>query len=399
MASSIPASTRHHWKDIDLSEIFGLDYSLAINNNISVIKTIASHKKLMRVAKAMYFVCNLYQSIILKNKDLSSKLYKHKKSIVKVIEHISPLVGLHRARKAFGLFPQLYNYWRRSVQCATSAIGICRRIVFNQLTTQEISSINQYLTKSDFLNWPVISVYHQMIRDGVAYMSPSTFYLYARILNLMGLHRRPKALKYSKGIRASLPFEILHMDITQFHTSDCGRVYVSVIVDNYSRFVLGWKMSLHKTASLTLENLKEVYETYSFARFSKIKLLVDGGSENKGEAEQFMNSPGSSIEKLVALSDLSFSNSMAESAHQTVKKYYVPRGGQLSYQQLFDRLTVAFNDICHTRPHHALNGLTPAEALQGIHPDIQSRGLAIKQASRNRIAINKHEECNKCIPQ
>jgi len=399
MACNIPSSTLHHWKSIDLSEIFGLDYSLAVNKDITVIKTIAKHKKLMKAAKALYFVYKTYHNVLLKSHAVTKQLHKHKKEIVKVIEHISPLVGPSRARKVFGLSPQLFNYWKRSVQCTASAIGICRKIVYNQLTVKEVEAIKLYLTQPGYLHWPVVSVYHKMIRDGAAYMGLSTFYVYARLLNLTGLHRQPKAIKYAKGIRASRPFETLHMDITQFYTQDKGRVYVSVIVDNYSRYVLGWKMALHKTASLTLENLKQVFERYQLSNLTRIQLLVDGGSENKGEAEIFMNSPGSPIEKLIAYTDIAFSNSMAESTHQTVKKYYVPRGIQQTYNQLFDTLTNAFDDICNHRPHHALEGLTPAEVLIGAIPDLKARNMSIKQAINKRISININQICNQCVSQ
>lgn len=368
----IPSSTLHHWKGIDLSEIFGLNYSLAIDNNIDVLKTIASHKKLLKVAKAMYHVYTVYTSVISSISNLKIVIGKHKKEIVRVIEHILPLIGARRAREAFSLSPQLYNYWKRSVQCFASPKGICRKIVYNQLTSREVGSIKQYLTEPAYLNWPVASVYHKMIRDGAAYMGLSTFYIYSRLLDLTGLHRRPKALKYTVGIRASVSFEILHMDITQFDTLDKGKVYVSIIADNYSRFILGWKISLHKTASLTLENLKEVCGKYNLNTFRhKVKLMVDGGSENKGEAGAYLNAPSSQIEKLVALSDISFSNSMIESIHQAIKKYYIPRGGQLTFIQLNKMLGSAIDDYNNYRPHNALNGLIPIEALTGNLPEPQ----------------------------
>jgi putative transposase len=399
MANVIPSSTLHHWKKIDLSEIFGLNYSLAVDNNIDVLKTMASHKKLLKITKALYHVYMLYSFIIHKTVGIKSVMGKHKDAIVRVIIHILPLVGLKRARNAFGLSPQLYNYWKRSVQCVASPIGICRKIVYNQLTAKEVGVIKQYLTEPAYLNWPVVSVYHKMIRDGAAYMGLSTFYLYARIMNLTGLHRRPKALKYGVGIRAFIPFEILHMDITLFETSDKGRVYVSVIVDNYSRFVLGWKMALHKTASLSLENLKEVCEKYHLHTFSqKVKLMVDGGSENKGEAEVYLNTPGSQVEKLVAQTDISFSNSMVESIHQTIKKYYIPRSVPLTYIQLNEMFAFAVDDYNNYRPHNALNGLIPAEALSGNLPNLQANAVAIKQAISNRIIVNMNQLCNKCLP-
>jgi transposase InsO family protein len=89
---------------------------------------------------------------------------------------------------------------------------------------------------------------------------------------------------------------------------------------------------------------------------------------------------------------------MVESIHQAIKKYYIPRSVPLTYIQLNEMLAFAVDDYNNYRPHNALNGLIPAEALSGNLPNLQANAVAIKQAVSNRIILNINQFCNKCLP-
>ena len=45
-------------------------------------------------------------------------------------------------------------------------------------------------------------------------------------------------------LRAHTSKQILHMDVTIFRPSDHSRVYIYLILDNFSRAIMGWKVLL-----------------------------------------------------------------------------------------------------------------------------------------------------------
>ncbi|MBM9578540.1 DDE-type integrase/transposase/recombinase, partial [Leptospira sp. 201903070] len=111
---------------------------------------------------------------------------------------------------------------------------------------------------------------------------------------------------------------LLHMDTTILRVQDGAKVYIHFIMDNFSRTILGWKASLEWNSKMAMLNLREVCEKFNL--FQKpIQLLCDDGSENAGEVDVFLRSPGLFIEKLIAQVDITFSNSMIEAVNKKMK--------------------------------------------------------------------------------
>ena len=259
-----------------------------------------------------------------------------------------------------------------------------------------MNAIRDYLLHPDFLRWPLVSVYYRMMRDRAAFMSRSTFYLYARAMGLSGLHRFRKSKKRKIGIRAKQPFEILHVDVTEVRLNDVQKLYISFIVDNFSKAILGWKAALNKTAMLTLENLKEVIERYNLKDFT---LFSDDGSENKGAVSGFASSSQYRINSVIAQIDTSFSNSVVEAVNKIFKSNYWPRdftGQQNKALEIISEMVHDYNDI---RPHGSLNGLTPIEALMNENTESIVPTDQIRIAATTRISENLKSNCTDCQPK
>jgi len=59
-------------------------------------------------------------------------------------------------------------------------------------------------------------------------------------------------------------------------------VYIYLIIDNFSRYILAWRAALTLSAPAMWENLLEAYSTaFSGKSASGVSLIVDGGPENK----------------------------------------------------------------------------------------------------------------------
>ncbi len=70
------------------------------------------------------------------------------------------------------------------------------------------------------------------------------------------------------------------MDLTIFRPSDDTRVYIYLIIDNFSRAILGWKASLQYSSVIAMENLKEVCYKYDLLK-SNTQLIVDDGARKQ----------------------------------------------------------------------------------------------------------------------
>lgn len=390
---TIPSSTLFNWKDRGYKHLIELDFAIENNEKIDTLRSIAKSKRLYEISKALVLIAAMYRNLLRSSKDRKQLMLAHKKQIIQTIERLQALIGLRRALQAFDLSSQLYNYWKRSVSCIHPPNFRCRKIFYNQLIPSEVATIRKYLLHPDFLRWPMVSVYYRMLRDRAAFMSLSTFYLYARMLGLSGLHRFRKPKSRKIGIRASRPFEILHVDITEVRINEQQKLYISFIVDNFSRAILGWKASLEKTASLTLDNLKEVIKRFELKDFA---LMTDDGSENKGVLAEFIASSSLNIRLIKAQIDVSFSNSMVEAINKIFKTYYWPRDF-FGFIELARKIIAEMvNDYTFVRPHGSLKGLTPAEALTTNNPEAIVPLDQIRVAAKQRIAENLNSNCNDC---
>ena len=281
-----------------------------------------------------------------------------------------------------------YLKWKNSKKCHRSLLSLCYGKHPSQLTIREVQTIEHYCKKEQFRYWPLISIYHQMIKDRAAICGKATFYKYT---NLLSLTRRPiKKPKQACGIRASACFEILHIDVTIMKTADNIKAYLFLIQDNFSRAILSYRIALEKKATYTLENIKHVYDTHlKPLNIENTILLTDDGSENYGDVTNFIaNAQQPSVKHLVAQSDVHFSNSMIEAVNRQLKYNYLYHQHIPSYQYLQDHVHLAVDDF-NNRPHDVLKGLTPLEVLD------QKELIIIdnEKAKRNRITENKKQQC------
>ena len=389
VAALIPNSTQQYWKSIDINSYFNIDDS-HWDKSVETLKYACGSKKLfcfIRTVKTIEETAN----IIFNNlKNINRTLRNCRTPIVNAIDKIKSVTGLEKALSIFRITRHQYRFWRKGVVCNSSPLNLCRKIYYNQLTLPETTAIKKYLFATDTLHWPLVSRYYHMLRHKAAYLSLPTFYKYA---NLMGATGRLKVKNKTprEGLRADKPLQIIHTDLTEIRIKDRLKVYVSLVIDNYSRTILAWSVSATKQATVTMKNLEKVYFMY-LADKPPAQLIVDGGSENKGVTDTFLQT--TTIEKLVAQTEISFSNSMVEAVNKKLKYEYWPEPHNYdidSFTRLTEKAVVDYNN----RPHGELKGLTPFEALK-TDIDCPSYIHEIHLAAQKRPSINKNDNCNLC---
>ena len=231
-----------------------------------------------------------------------------------------------------------------------------------------------------------------MMKEGLAFMHESTFLKYAN--KLFGTQEKIKKGKQKPGKRTNKPFELLHMDATVVKFQDGTKAFVHLIIDNFSRAILGWKIARTCSSFLAVQNLKEVCEKHNLY-YKQFQLLCDNGSENEGEVNIFLLRPDIEIEKQIAQVDVIYSNSMIEAVNKRLKYYYLFPMQLKNYQHLEKYLPVAIENE-NNRESGVLYGYTPTQVLTDAVPDKNRFAQQIKQAKQKRKINNRKTKCQSC---
>ncbi|WP_207761507.1 DDE-type integrase/transposase/recombinase, partial [Leptospira perolatii] len=310
-----------------------------------------------------------------------------------LVTRLSSIFGVKRTCKLMKISVPLYYRWKNELDCKTSIFSICRKSHPKQITIPEQLVMKSYLNRKIFWNWPLRSIYYRILNDGKAYFNLTTFYKYARILKPQRpVFRKPKQ---RTGVRANSPFQLLHMDTTILHTTDQTKVFIHIISDNFSRAILGWKVSLASSSNIAKQNLQKVYTTFNLSNKDNVYLLCDGGAENFGFVDQFINLPEIRIRKLIAQVDIKYSNSMVEAIHKKMKYEFLFRIPQRNLKDVIQTLRKAVPEYNH-RPSGVLFGYSPWQVLNGAIPDKFRFSYKIKEAASNRTLINSNSLCKSC---
>ncbi len=229
-----------------------------------------------------------------------------------------------------------------------------------------------------------------MLEEGKAIMSLQSFRNYTNLFYPRAKLPKNKKNRNRIGIRASKPFEKLHMDVTIYRPLDNTRVYIYFIVDNFSRKILSWKASLEIKADISFDNLKQACLENDLFN-NETELIVDGGSENKGAVDGFILNH-KNWKKLIAQKDIIFSNSIVEAVNKVIKYQYIFKRSFADFSDLSNNLG-SFVEDYNNRPHSVLK-LSPNDVAQGKVFDNDKYKEKLKEARIKRIADNK--ACDKC---
>ena len=180
--------------------------------------------------------------------------------------------------------------------------------------------------------------------------------------------------------KTSRPNEMWQTDFTYFKIIGWGWVYLSSVLDDYSRYIIAWKLCTTMRAedvTDTLELALEASGCDSAAVLHKPKLLSDNGpSYIAGELAEFIEAQGISHVRGAPLHPQT--QGKIERWHQTLKNrillenYFLP--GDLEAQ-----IEAFIEHYNHRRYHESLNNVTPADAYFGRAETIIKQRERIKR--------------------
>jgi len=393
--TQIPKNTCKNWNKFKHEHYDCDDWIKPFLENFEDLKTVYMREHLRKTMVLLLNISNGYHQVLSSVSKKKKVLKENASAIVNSIDKLVSVSNLKIARACefYGVSKDWFYREKRKISCAISPFKLCYKQHPNQLTTQEVSTIEQIVFNPDNYGKTKTTLYYQALRNKLVFCAKSTFCKYATALGYQKPKYKKKQIK--KGFRASRVFEWLLVDITYVPTLEDSMQKVAFVKDNFSKAILHCKSTNGKAGSEFITKLiQETFDKYDlFNKPNPINILSDGGSENKGELLSWVkhiNAP-SIVNKITARTDdFPFSNSMAESTHSIFKTEFLRK--QLSKNETehlknLDRFVLYYNN---ERFPGELLGLKPLEVINGKIPDKDYFKEKIQQSRKNRVAINQN---------
>jgi putative transposase len=289
------------------------------------------------------------------------------------------LRGKRQALLTMGIPRSTYYRWRKG-QPKTSRGRSWNRIIPNE-ERRILSVAREYpdLSSRQLSSWITD-------HEGFA-VSESTVY---RILRKEGLVKRQVILPTAANeyhTKTTRPHQMWATDASYFKVAGWGYYYLVTVMDDYYRFILGWKLQKDMAANSLIEVVQKAVDATGMTDVpveNRTKLLSDNGAGYVSRAfRDYLNLVG--IGHILAAPYHPQTNGKVERYQQSLKKEV----NQLPYE-LPSHLERAIDDFVdyynYRRYHKALGNVTPADVLYGRREETLERRkeVRIQTISRRR---------------
>jgi len=292
--------------------------------------------------------------------------------------------GKRQALTALGISKSSYYRWRQG-----RADSGNRERPWNRINPAEEDTILVVARESPELSSRQLSAW---ITDNAGFaVSESTVY---RILRREGLVKRqetqPSAAK-EYHTKTTRPNQMWATDASYFRVVGWGYYYLVTVMDDYSRFILGWRLQKDMSANSLIEVVQEAVDATGMTDVpveDRTRLLSDNGSGYVSKAfRDYLRLVG--IGHILAAPFHPQTNGKVERYQQSLKKEV----NQLPYElpSELERAIAAFVDYYNYRRYHkTLGDVTPADVLYGRREQILERRKEVRIQTINRRRDYNH---------
>jgi len=286
--------------------------------------------------------------------------------------------GKRQALMALGIPKSSYYRWRQGQPDSGN-----RKRPWNRITPEEDDKILAVAREYPDLSSRQLAAW---ITDNAGFaVSESTVY---RILRREGLVKRLEVqLVAGKEYhtKTTRPHQMWATDASYFRVVGWGYYYLVTVMDDYSRFILAWKLQKDMSANSLIEVIQAAVDATGMADVpveDRTKLLSDNGAGYVSRSfRDYLHLTG--IRHILAAPFHPQTNGKLERYHQSIKRevnqvpYELP--GQLK------RAIADFVDYYNYRRYHkALGNVTPADVLYGRREQILQRRKEVQIQTINR---------------
>ena len=283
-----------------------------------------------------------------------------------------------------GIPRSTYYRWRQGQPGSEN-----KRRPWNRITPGEESQIVAIARESPELSSRQLAAW---ITDSEGFaVSESTVY---RILRREGLVKRQEmqiAAAKEYHTKTMRPHQMWATDASYFRVVSWGYYYLVTVMDDYSRFILAWKLQRDMSADSLIEVIQEAVDATGMTEVpveDRTKLLSDNGAGYVSRAfRDYLHLVG--IGHILAAPFHPQTNGKVERYQQSLKREV----NQLPYElpSQLERAIADFVDYYNSRRYHkALGDVTPADVLYGRRSQILQRRKEVRvQTVNHRRAYNQ----------
>ena len=213
-----------------------------------------------------------------------------------------------------------------------------------------------------------------------------------RILKREGLVRRievpvPASNEYRH--KTTAPHQLWATDASYFRVAGWGYYYMVTVLDDFSRFILAWRLQVDMTTPSLIEVVQDAVDLTGMTDVQvedRTRLLSDNGSGYVSRLfREYLQLVG--IRHVLAAPYHPQTNGKLERYHQTLKRdvnqlpYDVPRELEVAIGKFVD----FYN---YRRYHKALKDITPADMLAGRQNEILGKRREVKDRTITRRKLS-----------
>lgn len=299
--------------------------------------------------------------------------------------------GKRQALMALGIPKSSYYRWRQWQRCdGLESRSGNRGRSWNRITPEEEDRILAVARESPELSSRQLSAW---ITDNAGFaVSESTVY---RILRREGLVKRQEVQLVAEKeyhTRTTRPHRMWATDASYFRVVGWGYYYLVTVMDDYSRFILAWKLQRDMSANSLIEVVQEAVDSTGMTDVpveDRTRLLSDNGAGYVSRSlRDYLHLVG--IRHILAAPFHPQTNGKLERYHQSIKREV----NQLTYEapSQLERAITDFVDYYNYRRYHkALGNVAPADVLYGRREDILQRRKEVQiQTINHRRDYNRN---------
>ncbi len=292
--------------------------------------------------------------------------------------------GKRQALMALGIPKSSYYRWRQGQPDLGN-----RKRPWNRIIPEEEDKILAVARESPELSSRQLAAW---ITDNAGFaVSESTVY---RILRREGLvKRQEKQLSAAKEYHTKTTrlHQMWATDASYFRVVGWGYYYLVTVMDDYSRFILAWKLQKDMSANSLIEVVQEAVDATGMTDVpveDRTKLLSDNGAGYVSRSfRDYLRLVG--IGHILAAPFHPQTNGKVERYQQSLKREV----NQLPYElpSQLERAIADFVDYYNYRRYHkALGNVTPADVLYGRREEILERRKEVRaQTIQHRRDYNQ----------
>jgi putative transposase len=307
-----------------------------------------------------------------------------------LIAELDPIVGVRRACALTGR-SRASHY--RDVQGPVHGPRAPRCAPANKLSDEEVTALLALMNSDDFVDLAPAQIWAILLDAGTYAASISTMY---RVLGAQDLVReRRRQATHPARVRpelvATAPNQVWSWDITKLKGPAKGVYYdCYVILDIFSRYVVGWMVAPTETGELAKAFIAEAITAQAITA-DQLSIHADRGTSMTSKPVAVLLAE-LGVARSHSRPHVSNDNPFSEAAFKTLK--YCPafpeRFGSIEDARVFCREFFAYYNHHHRHSGIALH--TPASVHYGTAGDVQAARTATLNAA---YAANPRRFCNR----